>query len=68
MAPKATRTFVRFINSLMEAEGDDFRVDPNKIDFKEIREKIISLDPNIELFSSYDFNTMPKFTRDRMFA
>jgi len=67
MAPKATRTFARFINSLMEAEGDDFRVDPNKIDFKEIREKIISLDPNIELFHSYDFNTMPKFTRDRMF-
>jgi hypothetical protein len=67
MAPKATRTFVRFINSLMEAEGDDFRVDPNKIDFEEIRQKIISLDPNIELFSSYDFNTMPKFTRDRMF-
>ena len=66
MAPKATRTFVRFINSLMEAEGDDFRVDPNKIDFKEIREKIISLDPNIELFSSYDFNTMPKFTKDRI--
>ena len=67
MAPRASRTFARFINSLMEAEGDDFRVDPNKINFEEIRNKINSLDPNIPLQSSFDFGTMPKFTRDRIY-
>jgi hypothetical protein len=49
----------------MEAEGDDFRVDPEKIDFEEIQDKIRSLDPNIPLSVSYDFGSMPKFTRDR---
>ena len=67
LAPRAEKTFVRFINSLMEAEGDDFRVDPNKIDFDEIKEKINSLDPNLPLRNSYDFGTMPKFTRDRIY-
>lgn len=67
MVPRASRTFARFINSLMEAEGDDFRVDPDKIDFEEIREKLNSLDPNIPLQSSFDFGTMPKFTRDRIY-
>lgn len=67
VAPKATRAFVRFVNSLMEAEGDDFRVDPNKVNFEEIRNKIQSLDPKIPLFNSYDFGTMPKFTRDRIY-
>ncbi len=65
--PRASATFVRFINSLMEAEGDEFRVDPNKIDFEEIRQKIESLDPNLPLRSSYDFGSMPKFTRDRIY-
>jgi hypothetical protein len=67
MVPRASRTFARFINGLMEAEGDDFRVDPNNIDFNEIRDKINSLDPNIPLQSRYDFGTMPKFTRDRIY-
>lgn len=65
--PRASATFVRFINSLMEAEGDEFRVDPNKIDFEEIRQKIESLDPNLPLSNSYDFGSMPKFTRDRIY-
>jgi hypothetical protein len=51
----------------MEAEGDDFRVDPEKIDFKEIQDKIRSLDPNIPLSVSYDFGSMPKFSRDRIY-
>ena len=67
LVPRASRTFARFINSLMEAEGDDFRVDPNKIDFEEIRQKIQSLDPNIPLSNKFDFGTMPKFTRDRIY-
>ena len=67
LAPRAEKTFVRFINSLMEAEGDDFRVDPNKIDFEEIRQKIQSLDPNLPLRNSYDFSTMPKFTQNRIY-
>jgi len=67
MVPRASRTFARFINGLMEAEGDDFRVDPDNIDFEEVRDKINSLDPNIPLQSSYDFGTMPKFTRDRIY-
>ena len=66
LTPRAERTFARFINSLMEAEGDDFRVDPNNIDFEEIRQKIISLDPNLPLQSTFYFGTMPKFTRDRI--
>lgn len=67
LAPRAGRTWARFINSLMEAEGDDFRVDPNNIDFEEVRQKILSLDPNIPLSNSYDFGSMPKFTRDRIY-
>jgi len=67
MVPRASRTFARFINGLMEAEGDDFRVDPDNIDFEEVRDKINSLDPNIPLQSRYDFGTMPKFTRDRIY-
>lgn len=67
LVPRTSRTFARFINSLMEAEGDDFRVDPNKIDFEEVREKLQSLDPNIPLTVSYDFGSMPKFTRDRIY-
>ena len=51
----------------MESEGDDFRVDPDNIDFQEIRQKLDELDPNIPLTVSYDFNTMPKFTRDRIY-
>lgn len=67
LVPRTANTFARFINSLMEAEGDDFRVDPEKIDFKEIQDKIRSLDPNIPLSVSYDFGSMPKFTRDRIY-
>ena len=68
LVPRASRTFARFINSVMEAEGDDFRVDPNKIDFKENTQiKYRSLDPNIPLSNKYDFGTMPKFTRDRIY-
>lgn len=65
--PRVATTFTRFINSTFEAEGDDFRVDPNNIDFEEIRQKLQELDPNIPLTVSYDFNTMPKFTRDRIY-
>lgn len=67
LVPRTSRTFARFINSLMESEGDDFRVDPDNIDFQEIRQKLDELDPNIPLTVSYDFNTMPKFTRDRIY-
>jgi hypothetical protein len=67
LAPRIANTFTRFINGVMEAEGDDFRVDPNKIDFEEVREKLQSLDPNIPLTVSYDFGSMPKFTRDRIY-
>jgi len=65
--PRIANTFTRFINGVMEAEGDDFRVDPNNIDFDEVREKLQSLDPNIPLTVSYDFGAMPKFTRDRIY-
>ena len=67
LTPQISSTFVRFINSLMEAEGDDFRVDPNNIDFEEIQNKIRSLDPNLPLNNSFDFGSMPKFTRDRIY-
>lgn len=67
LVPRVSRTFARFINSLMEAEGDDFRVDPENIDFQEIQDKIRSLDPNIPLSTKYDFGSMPKFTRDRIY-
>jgi hypothetical protein len=59
LTPQISSTFVRFINSLMEAEGDDFRVDPNNIDFEEIQNKIRSLDPNLPLNNSFDFGSMP---------
>ena len=67
LSPRANKTIIRFFDSLFESEGDDFRVDPNKIDFEEIKNKINSLDPNIPLQSSFDFGTMPKFTRDRIY-
>ena len=67
LAPRSSKTYARFINSLMESEGDDFRVNPDKIDFNEIRQKLQSLDPNIPLSVSYDFGSMPKFTRDRIY-
>ena len=67
VAPKAMRTFARFINGMMEAEGDDFRIDPNKIDFKEVQQKIKSLSNKLPLNNEYDFNTMPKATRDRIY-
>jgi hypothetical protein len=65
--PKARQTYVRFLNSLFESAGDDFRVDPDKIDFEEIRQKINSLDPNVPITGKYDFGSMPKFTRDRVY-
>ena len=61
-------SFGRALNSFFEAEGDEFRVDPANIDFEEVRQKILSLDPNLPLNSSYDFGTMPKFTRDRIYS
>jgi hypothetical protein len=67
LAPRIANTFTRFINGVMEAEGDDFRVDPDNIDFEEIRQKLQELDPNIPLTVSYDFGSMPKFTRDRIY-
>ena len=63
----ALLTTGRAVNSLFEAMGDDFRVDPNKIDFEEIRQKLMSLDPNVPLGNSYDFGSMSKFTRDRIY-
>jgi len=61
-------TYGRALNSFFEAQGDEFRVDPANIDFEEVRQKILSLDPNLPLNSSYDFGTMPKFTRDRIYS
>ena len=63
----ALLTYGRTVNSLFEAMGDEFRVDPNKIDFEEVRQKLISLDPNVPLGNSYDFGSMSKFTRDRIY-
>jgi hypothetical protein len=51
----------------LKQQGDEFRVDPNKIDFEEIRQKLMSLDPNVPLGNSYDFGSMSKFTRDRIY-
>ena len=48
LVPRTSRIFARFINSLMEAEGDDFRVDPEKIDFQEIQDKIFDVKTQIE--------------------
>ena len=67
LAPRIANTFTRFINGEMEAAGDDFRVDPDNINFEEIRQKLQELDPNIPLSVSYDFGSMPKFTRDRIY-
>jgi hypothetical protein len=63
----ATRNYIRVLNSFFEAQGDNFRVDPDKIDFEEIRQKINSLDPNVSLNTSFDFGSLPKFTRDRIY-
>jgi hypothetical protein len=63
----ALLTYGRTVNSLFEAMGDEFRVDPNKIDFEEVRQKLMSLDPNVPLGNSYDFGSMSKFTRDRIY-
>ena len=53
---------------LFEARGDEFRVNPNKIDFEEVRQKLLSLEPRVPSApETYDFGTMPKFTRDRIY-
>ena len=67
LLPRARTAFARAINSMMENEGDDFRVDPNKIDFEEVQQKLLSLDPSISLNNKFDFNSLPKFTRDRIY-
>jgi hypothetical protein len=67
LLPRARTAFARAVNSIMEAEGDDFRVDPDKIDFEEVQQKLQSLDPNIPLTNKFDFNSLPKFTRDRIY-
>ena len=67
MYQNATRNYIRVLNSFFEAQGDNFRVDPDKIDFEEIRQKINSLDPNVSLNTSFDFGSLPKFTRDRIY-
>jgi 5'-3' exonuclease len=55
------------MNSFFESQGDNFRVDPDKVDFEEIRQKIESLEPNVSLKTSFDFGSLPKFTRDRIY-
>lgn len=67
LMPRARTAYARAINSIFEAEQDDYRVDPNRIDFEEVRQKLLSLDPNIPLTNKYDFSTMPQFTRDRIY-
>ena len=66
LRPRDMLSFGRALNSFFEAEGDEFRVDPANIDFEEVRQKILSLDPNVS-YRGYDFGTMPKFTRDRIY-
>ena len=64
----ALLTYGRMVNSLFEARGDEFRVNPNKIDFEEVRQKLLSLEPRAPSApETYDFGTMPKFTRDRIY-
>jgi hypothetical protein len=64
----ALLTYGRMVNSLFEARGDEFRVNPNKIDFEEVRQKLLSLEPRVPSApETYDFGTMPKFTRDRIY-
>ena len=67
MYQNATRNYIRVLNSFFESRGDNFRVDPDKIDFEEIRQKIESLEPNVSLKTSFDFGSLPKFTRDRIY-
>ena len=67
LMPRARTAYARAINSIFEAEQDDYRVDPNRIDFEEVRQKLLSLDPNIPLTNKYDFNSMPDFTRNRIY-
>ena len=67
MYNRALLTYGRTVNSLFEAAGDEFRVDPNNIDFEEIRQKLMSFEPNIPLSNRYNFDSMPKFTRDRVY-
>jgi len=64
---RARINYARFINNIFESEGDSFRVDPDKINFEEIQQKLNKLDPNIPLTNKYDFSTMPKFTRNRIY-
>ena len=64
----ALLTIGRTVNSIFEARGDEFRVNPNKIDFEEVRQKLLSLEPRVPSApETYDFGTMPKFTRDRIY-
>jgi hypothetical protein len=61
------KKWTRVMNSFFESQGDNFRVDPDKVDFEEIRQKIESLEPNVSLKTSFDFGSLPKFTRDRIY-
>lgn len=67
LMPRARTAYARAVNSIFEAEQDDYRVDPNRIDFEEVRQKLLSLDPNIPLTNKYDFDSMPEFTRNRIY-
>jgi len=57
----------RTINSFFESQGDSFRVDPDKIDFEEIRQKLESFSPDIPLRNTFNMGALPKFTRDRIY-
>jgi len=67
LMPRARTAYARAINSIMENEGDDFRVNPNNIDFEEVRQKLLSLQPNIPLKAGFNFEMLPQFTRDRIY-
>jgi hypothetical protein len=67
LMPRARTAYARAVNSIFENEGDDFRVDPNNIDFEEVRQKLLSLQPNIPLKAGFNFEMLPQFTRDRIY-
>lgn len=64
---RARYTFARAVNSIFENEGDDYRVDPDKIDFEEVRQKLLSLQPNVPLKAGFKMSMLPQFTRDRIY-
>ena len=67
LMPRARTAYARAVNSVMESEGDDFRVDPNNIDFEEVRQKLLSLQPNVPLKAGFNFEMLPQFTKDRIY-